>query len=104
MPKRTPPIVPTPAGAPAAPGAPATPIGSLISPFAPPPAKPAPKPIGVPIGERTAAVLALAYRAHRAVLLEGPTGIGKSELVKQVADDLGIGFAVLDLSLLEPPD
>jgi MoxR-like ATPase len=38
------------------------------------------------------------------VLLEGPTGIGKSELVRQTADELGIGFAVLDLSLLEPPD
>jgi MoxR-like ATPase len=58
----------------------------------------------VPIGDRAAAVIALAYRANRAVLLEGPTGIGKSELVKQVADELGIGFMVLDLSLLEPPD
>jgi MoxR-like ATPase len=67
--------------------------------------KSAPKlPAGLPIGERAGAVLKLAYRAHRAVLLEGPTGIGKSELVKQVADELGIGFAVLDLSLLEPPD
>jgi hypothetical protein len=46
----------------------------------------------------------LAYRANQAVLLEGPTGIGKSELVQQVADELGIDCAVLDLSLLEPPD
>jgi hypothetical protein len=46
----------------------------------------------------------LAYRANEAVLLEGPTGIGKSELVKQVADELGIDCIVLDLSLLEPPD
>jgi hypothetical protein len=38
------------------------------------------------------------------VLLEGPTGIGKSEVVRQVADRLGIGTVVLDLSLLEPPD
>ncbi len=59
---------------------------------------------GVPIGERVAAVLSLAYRSGRAVLLEGPTGIGKSELVRQVARQLGVGFAVLDLSLLEPPD
>lgn len=59
---------------------------------------------GVPVGGRAAAVLKLAYRANRAVLLEGATGIGKSELVRQVADELGIGFAVLDLSLLEPPD
>jgi MoxR-like ATPase len=66
--------------------------------------KAAKPPAAVPIGERASAVLSLAYRANRAVLLEGPTGIGKSELVKQVADELGIGFAVLDLSLLEPPD
>ena len=96
-PKRNPPAAPTPPGIP--PG-----MGSLL-----PPAKPvahsAPKPYaGVPIGGRVSAVLALAYRANRAVLLEGPTGIGKSELVRQVAEELGIAFAVLDLSLLEPPD
>jgi hypothetical protein len=49
-------------------------------------------------------VLELAYRARRPVLLEGPTGIGKSEVVRKVADRLGIGTVVLDLSLLEPPD
>ena len=38
------------------------------------------------------------------MLLEGPTGIGKSELVRRVAERLGIATAVLDLSLLEPPD
>lgn len=85
MPKRIPPVVPAPA--------------------IPPAGKPAPKsPAAVPIGERAADVLKLAYRANRAVLLEGPTGIGKSELVAQVAKELGIDFAVLDLSLLEPPD
>ena len=36
--------------------------------------------------------------------LEGHTGIGKSEIVAQVARDLDVGFIVLDLSLLEPPD
>jgi MoxR-like ATPase len=95
-PRRSPPAIP-----PIPPGA-----GTLLAPVAPPaaPRAAAKPPAGVPIGERAAAVLALAYRANRAVLLEGPTGIGKSDLVKQVADDLGIGFAVLDLSLLEPPD
>jgi MoxR-like ATPase len=58
----------------------------------------------VPVGPRLEAVLELAYRARRAVLLEGPTGIGKSEIVRQVAARLGIGTTVLDLSLLEPPD
>jgi hypothetical protein len=49
-------------------------------------------------------VLEVAYRARRAVLLEGPTGIGKSELVARVARKLGVAHRVLDLSLLEPPD
>lgn len=58
----------------------------------------------IPIGPRLESVLALAYRARRAVLLEGVTGIGKSELVRQVAGALGLETRVLDLSLLEPPD
>jgi hypothetical protein len=58
----------------------------------------------LPVGPRLEAVLLLAYRARRAVLLEGPTGIGKSEIVRKVARRLGAGFIVLDLSLLEPPD
>jgi hypothetical protein len=58
----------------------------------------------IPVGPRLEAVLELAYRARRAVLLEGPTGIGKSELVRRVSDKLGIATVVLDLSLLEPPD
>ncbi len=62
------------------------------------------RPLAVPVGPRLARVLAVAYRARRAVLLEGPTGIGKSEIVRQVAADLGVATAVLDLSLLEPPD
>jgi hypothetical protein len=58
----------------------------------------------IPVGPRLEAVLALAFRARRPVLLEGPTGIGKSEIVRQVAARLGVGTVVLDLSLLEPPD
>jgi hypothetical protein len=58
----------------------------------------------VPLGPRLEAVLELAYRARRPVLLEGPTGIGKSEIVRHVAERLGIATVVLDLSLLEPPD
>jgi len=63
-----------------------------------------PRPAQVPVGPRLEAVLELAYRARRPVLLEGPTGIGKSEIVKQLAERLGIAHVVLDLSLLEPPD
>ncbi len=58
----------------------------------------------IPVGPRLGAVLDLAYRARRPVLLEGPTGIGKSEIVRQVAERLGVATVVLDLSLLEPPD
>lgn len=58
----------------------------------------------MPVGPRLERVLQVAYRARRAVLLEGPTGVGKSEIVKHVAADLGIETTILDLSLLEPPD
>jgi MoxR-like ATPase len=62
------------------------------------------RPLSVPVGPRLERVLAVAYRARRAVLLEGPTGVGKSEIVRSVAESLGIETVVLDLSLLEPPD
>jgi hypothetical protein len=62
------------------------------------------RPAHVPVGPRLAAVLELAYRARRPVLLEGPTGIGKSEIVQKLTGRLGIAHVVLDLSLLEPPD
>ncbi len=69
-----------------------------------------PKPVtetssaSLPLGPRVEAILEVAYRARRPVLLEGPTGIGKSQLVAQLASRLGIRHVVLDLSLLEPPD
>lgn len=63
-----------------------------------------PGPLAVPIGHRLERVLAVAYKARRAVLLEGPTGVGKSEIVRRVAESLSIETIVLDLSLLEPPD
>lgn len=62
------------------------------------------RPLAVPVGPRLERVLTVAYRARRAVLLEGPTGVGKSEIVRRVATQLGIQTTILDLSLLEPPD
>lgn len=56
------------------------------------------------MGQRLERVLEVAYKARRAVLLEGPTGIGKSEIVRRVAETLSIETVILDLSLLEPPD
>lgn len=49
-------------------------------------------------------MLKLAYGANIPVILEGPHGVGKSELAVQAAKDLGIESIVLDLSLMEPPD
>lgn len=60
--------------------------------------------LAVPVGAQVIDVLELAYRARRPVLLEGPTGIGKSQIVAEFARATGLSFVVLDLSLLEPPD
>jgi MoxR-like ATPase len=58
----------------------------------------------VPIGPAVLDLLDVAYRARRPVLLEGMTGIGKSQIVGEFAAATGISLVVLDLSLLEPPD
>ncbi len=58
----------------------------------------------IPIGPRVVELLEVAYRARRPVLLEGATGIGKSQIVAELARQLGLDYLVLDLSLLEPPD
>ena len=60
--------------------------------------------LSVPVGPRVIEVLDVAYRARRPVLLEGSTGIGKSQIVSEFARGRGLGVVVLDLSLLEPPD
>ncbi len=60
--------------------------------------------VAVPIGAAVLEVIELAYRARRPVLLEGPTGIGKSQIVSEFARTSGLECVVLDLSLLEPPD
>ena len=63
------------------------------------------KTVALPLGPLVKDVLKIAYRARRPVLLEGPTGIGKSEIVAQVAAELGIGRVVLDPGIGEgrPP-
>lgn len=57
------------------------------------------------VGPALKSILAIAYETRKPVLLEGPSGVGKSECVRAVAEkDLGIACIALDLSLLEPPD
>lgn len=55
-------------------------------------------------GKEVVDILALAYASGQPVMLEGPHGVGKSQLVEQGAASLGIGYIVRDLSLMEPPD
>jgi hypothetical protein len=57
-----------------------------------------------PIGPRVVGIIELAHTERLPVLLEGPTGVGKSAIVAQAAQQLGIELVVIDLSLLEPPD
>jgi hypothetical protein len=64
----------------------------------------APSELQVPIGKKVIELLDVAYRARRPALLEGATGIGKSQIVAQFARSSGLRVVVLDLSLLEPPD
>lgn len=45
-----------------------------------------------------------AHKANLPILLEGPHGVGKSQLIEQAAKHLKIDFIVRDLSLMEPPD
>jgi MoxR-like ATPase len=58
----------------------------------------------LPAGKPVLELIELCYQANRPILLSGHHGVGKSELLQQAADDLGIGFVCRDLSLMEPPD
>jgi hypothetical protein len=55
-------------------------------------------------GPELSKVLEIAYRSRRPVLVEGPTGVGKSEIIRSTAAHLHLQCVTLDLSLLEPPD
>lgn len=51
-----------------------------------------------------AATLAAMVKIGRATHIEGPPGLGKTQIVSQVAKDLGIGFAQLHAPLMQPED
>ena len=46
----------------------------------------------------------LCYAARRPPLLVGRHGVGKSEILAQAAEELGVEYVCRDLSLMEPPD
>ena len=46
----------------------------------------------------------LADMPHRAIFVQGPVGVGKSECTKQVVDELGWEFTDIRLSLLDATD
>jgi hypothetical protein len=58
----------------------------------------------IPVGPRLKALIKLAWRVRKPAILEGETGIGKSYIFRTTTDEEGIGFIVVDLSILEPTD
>jgi len=65
---------------------------------------PEPNVFEMSIGPRVHGAVSIAREAGLPVLLEGPTGIGKSQIIEEVARLLGIEVRIIDLSLLEPSD
>ena len=57
-----------------------------------------------PIGDAVLKILNVVYRTSLPLLLEGPTGIGKSQIVELFTKQEDLDLVILDLSLLEPPD
>jgi hypothetical protein len=60
--------------------------------------------ITIPAGHPLLEIIVDCYNAKLPVLLVGPHGVGKSQLMAQAAEKLGVSHIVRDLSLMEPPD
>ena len=58
----------------------------------------------VPIGEKVIDLICLAWASRRPIILRGPHGLGKSEIVEEAADAMSINYRCMDLSIMEPPD
>lgn len=58
----------------------------------------------VKVGPLLKELILLAIRAVQCVLLKGPTGVGKTQVIHQAADELGMECRVLNLSVHEPAD
>ena len=58
----------------------------------------------VTAGHELLALVRHAYGAGIPLMLHGPRGVGKSMLLAEAARSMGIGWVVLDLSVMEPTD
>ena len=58
----------------------------------------------IKIGRPLIELINLCYLSDRPLLLTGPHGVGKSEILEAAAKELGIDYICRDLSLMEPPD
>jgi len=60
----------------------------------------------VPVGSRLSRLLEVMLRMwkHRTIMLEGRTGIGKTEFVRRFCREHGLDVTVLDLAAMDPPD
>lgn len=58
----------------------------------------------VSAGQPLKGLVKLLYHADRPILIVGPHGVGKSEILEQCARELDLQFISRDLSLMEPPD
>jgi MoxR-like ATPase len=55
--------------------------------------------LSLPVGPQVIELIKRAYASGTPLLLEGPHGVGKSELVTQAASELGIDVIVRDLTV-----
>ncbi|MCY3018594.1 MAG: DUF4832 domain-containing protein [Planctomycetota bacterium] len=62
------------------------------------------KALKVTVGRKLQELLMLCYFANTPVLLIGPSGIGKTEIVERTAKELGIGCCPFDTTITDPVD
>jgi energy-coupling factor transporter ATP-binding protein EcfA2 len=60
--------------------------------------------MAISIGSDIIDMISIAYQAKQPVLLVGGTGLGKSEILQQAADEFELDYIMRDLSLMEPAD